>query len=65
MVKRRASDLVRLLHGALGAGAGGPLTAYLGQHSQAEQPVTIGELMEKVLYLMSLDQTRILYLRAS
>ncbi|CBN77350.1 conserved unknown protein [Ectocarpus siliculosus] len=45
----RASDLVRLLHGALGAGAVGPVSAYFGQQGQTEQPmVTIGGLMEKV-----------------
>lgn len=47
--ENRASDLIRLLHGALGAGAGGPVTAYLGQQNQAEQSmVTIGGLMQKV-----------------
>lgn len=47
--KHRASDLIRLLHGALGAGAGGPVTAYLGQSSQVEKSmVTIGGLMQKV-----------------
>eukprot|EP00752_Nemacystus_decipiens_P007062 g6329.t1 len=44
----RASDLVRLLHGALGAGAGSPLTAYLGQSQTDQSLVTIGSLMEKV-----------------
>ena len=47
VVKRRASDLVRLLHGALGAGAGGPM-AYLGQSQTEQSLVTIGSLMEKV-----------------
>lgn len=48
VVNRRASDLVRLLHGALGAGAGGPSTAYLGQSRTKQSLVTIGALMEKV-----------------
>lgn len=46
---RRASDLIRLLHGALGAGAGGPVPLYLGQRSQIDQSTcTIGGLMQKV-----------------
>lgn len=49
--ENRASDLIRLLHGALGAGAGGPVTAYLGQQNQAEHSmVTIGGLMQKVSF---------------
>lgn len=46
--------MVRLLHGALGAGAVGPVSAYFGQQGQTEQPmVTIGGLMEKVRYVLA------------
>ncbi|CAM9962272.1 unnamed protein product [Ascophyllum nodosum] len=47
----RASDLVRLLHRALGTGSSGLMSFYLGPHQQVDpSTVTVGELLHKVVY---------------
>ena len=52
MLGCRASDLVRLLHRALGTGSSGLMSFYLGPHQQVDpSTVTVGELLHKVVIL--------------